>query len=163
MARNRAASVKHGKRGGITVSLTGLDELIELLGDVAPREAINIMTATIGGVARGMRDEIREGAPSDTGTLKKSVWAEKKKGDRNTVVWHVNIGGGGRKYDAWYWRFIEYGTGASAKGAHASPERPFVRPVVMKYNADMDNIIREKFGVAFTKAVQKKMKKAAMA
>jgi len=27
----------------------------------------------------------------------------------------------------------------------------------------MDNIIREKFGVAFTKAVQKKMKKAAMA
>lgn len=141
-----------------TVVIEGLDEVRELLSGVGVREGRNLMRATIRGIASRVRKGAAQRAPVASGRLKKSLKLRQKKSHPDTPTFDVLAGSGaGVKYDAFYWRFVEYGT----SGKTAQPARPFIRPTVEEVRAQLPSILRSEFGQKWEKALARKRKKAA--
>ena len=144
------------KGGGIEI--TGIKEVQEILDEVAPRHARNLMRSTIHGVAGTIAKEAKSNAPKRSGTLRKAIKAKRKKSPPDKPVSEVIVTHGGTaKNDAWYWRFIEYGTG----GKTSQPERPFIRPASDKARANLNKIIAEQFGKKLEAALRREAKKKA--
>lgn len=140
---------------GSTVSIEGLDEVREMLRDVGIREGRNIMRATIRAVAAKISKSAKGKAPADTGTMKDSIKLRPRKSHPDNPVFEVWAGSkNGAKFDAFYWRFVEYGTKSMA-------ERPFFRPAVDEIRGELPQILRDEFGKKWEKALAKKRKKAA--
>ena len=111
-----------------------------ILADLAPRQARNIMRATVHGLAIKVRDEARKGAPKQSGTLKKAIKAERRKSHPDKPMSQVWIASGkDATHDAYYWRFVEYGTVKQRA-------RPFVAPAKEKVLADREALMRAEFG-----------------
>ena len=132
--------------------ITGVEEVQKILDDIAPKHARNLMRSTIQGVASEIAKQARRNAPKDTGTLKKSIKAKRKKSPPDRPVSEVYV-----KSDAFYWRFIEYGS----KGPTAQPERPFIRPASEKIRSNFEKILTEQFGKKLEKKLAKEAKKRA--
>lgn len=140
------------------VVIDGLDEIREQLKGVGVREGRNLMRATIRGIASRVRKGARQRAPVASGTLKKSLKLRQRKSHPDKPVFEVLAGSGsGVKYDAFYWRFVEYGTG----GKTAQPAHPFIRPSVEEVRAELPGILRSEFGQKWEKALARQRKKAA--
>lgn len=141
-----------------TIQIDGLDEIREQLKDVGIREGRNLMRATIRAVAVKVQKAAIDKAPVDEGNLKRSLKVRARRSHPDAPVFEVWAGStGGAKFDAFYWRFVEYGT----SGKTAQPARPFIRPAVEEIRAQLPGILRQEFGKKWEKALARKRKKAA--
>lgn len=124
------------------LKVEGLEEVRAMLKDIAPRHARNLMRATIFGVAQEIRDHAKRAAPKDTGTLRKAIKAVRRKSHPDAPVAEVRVTHGAQaKNDAFYWRFVEYGSA----GDTPQPERPFIRPAAEKARTEFTDVVRRQF------------------
>ena len=151
-----------------TVHIEGLKELDRALQQLPERLARNGLRASVYAGAKVVRDEAKFRAPKaakslgpnqpPSGTLKRSVIMKQIRElsgqDRQTFFVTVRHGKkyrkqgkkGNHSQDAWYWRFIEFGTRKMA--AH-----PFLRPAL--------EAKRVEAAMAMKKRLQERIAKAA--
>jgi HK97 gp10 family phage protein len=136
-----------------TVEIQGLKELNKALRELPERIARNVLRASVSAGAAEIRKEVKAKAPVYTGpvsaghpppgTLKRAVYQKQARQLSSLIrqVFIVGVRTGGRKkdkkgrsLDAYYWRFVEFGTEKMAA-------RPFMRPAFeAKKNAAIEAI-----------------------
>lgn len=137
----------------MTMKVIGIEEVDKILSDIAPRHANNLMKATIHGVAGEIRDTAKKKAPKDEGTLKRAIKAKRRRSRPGKPVSEVRVEhGNDARHDAFYWRFLEYGT-----IKHEAV--PFINPSIEYVRTNMVNIIREQFGKKLEKSLARERKK----
>lgn len=123
-----------------TVKIEGLKELAAALRELPKAVAARQLRLPVAHAAADMRDDARRRAPISEeslgpgrpkpGTLRKSIVIKKVMGNAMQAIYIVAVRHGkkfrdiGKRHanlDAYYWRFIEFGT------THAAA-RPFLRP-----------------------------------
>lgn len=128
------------KNDWASTQVSGLKELNAALKQLPDNIAKNVLRGATSAGAAVIRKEARQRAPVYTGdvqgnhpppgTLKKSVYQSQRRNLSSLVkqVFHVGVRTGkglkdkaGRSVDAYYWRFVEFGTSKMAA-------RPFLRP-----------------------------------
>jgi HK97 gp10 family phage protein len=123
-----------------SVQIKGLDALAKALKELPDRVAKNGLRAAVYAGAKVIRDEAKLQALVATGTLKRAVILKQipELSTKNKQTFFVTVRQG-KKYrkqgkkgnlsqDAWYWRFVEFGTVKMSA-------RPFLRPAFdMKKN-----------------------------
>lgn len=116
-----------------SVQIKGLDALAKALKELPDRVAKNGLRAAVYAGAKVIRDEAKLQALVATGTLKRAVILKQipELSNKNKQTFFVTVRQG-KKYrkqgkkgnlsqDAWYWRFVEFGTVKMSA-------RPFLRP-----------------------------------
>ena len=116
-----------------SVQIKGLDALAKALKELPDRVAKNGLRAAVYAGAKVIRDEAKLQAPVATGTMKRAVILKQipELSSKNKQTFFVTVRQG-KKYrkqgkkgnlsqDAWYWRFVEFGTVKMSA-------RPFLRP-----------------------------------
>ena len=139
----------------MSIQIDGMEELTNILGNIAVRDARNLNRATIHTIATEIKKESRLRAPRDTGTLRKGIVAVRRR-PRNPdrPFSDVNVTGGhGAKHDAFYWRFVEYGT--VKKSA-----RPFIQPAIQDVRPRVVGIYRQNLGKKLEAMLKRKAKRA---
>lgn len=96
----------------IDTTLTGADDVRRVLEQIGPREAKNIMRATVGDMAAGIRKDARQEAPVDDGDLKRAIKVKRRRVIRGRIQADVIV-----ERKAFYWRFLEYGTSQQSENA----------------------------------------------
>jgi HK97 gp10 family phage protein len=124
----------------VTITITGIGEVERILSEIAPRHAGNLMRATVLAVAGKVRDEARQNAPVATGKLKKAIKSKRKKSPPDEPRAEVFV------QDAYYWRFVEYGTVKRRA-------QPFLLPAKEKVDAEKERILVEEFGKKLERAL----------
>jgi len=89
----------------MTVTIRGVADVNRILAEIAPREALNLMRATVQGVASDLAKRAKTDMPTDEGAMKRGTKAKRRRGRTGHVQSDVVIEG------AFYWRFLEYGQG----------------------------------------------------
>lgn len=136
---------------GITV--TGIEDVRKILEGIAPNHSRNLMRATIHGMAQECAKIAKAHAPKDKGTLKRAIIAKRKRGKPNYPISEVIVRQGGLpKFNAFYWRFVEFGT----KGRS---EHPFIRPARVWLKTNHKNILEKQFATKLEKALTRAKKK----
>ena len=111
---------------GVTVRVTGMKELAAKLQSFGPKLARNGLRAAVSAGAEVIRKDVQARAPEDTGVLRRAVYKKQIREESNNTKQTFYLGvRSGKKYqkkkqDAFYWRFLEFGTKHIAA-------RPFVR------------------------------------
>lgn len=156
-------------KNATSLTIEGTDDLFKNL-DLTKREARNLNRSTVQAVAGKVRSEARKRAPKESGTLKKAIVAKRKKSPPDTPVSEVRVEhGAGAKHDAFYWRFVEFGTGGG-KGSHGGKgmrgsitvmpnAKPFMTPAIEAIRPDIQRIYREEFGKKLEAMMRRKAKK----
>lgn len=135
------------RRVAQNIQVEGLAEVMDTIGNLLPREAINLARSTVHAIAGKVRDEIRRDAPRDTGTLRKSIVSVRRRGTPTTVQSDVVV-----KPAGFYHGFIEFGT-------VKQPARPFITPVVEATRPKIPEIYKKEFGVKLERALARKAKR----
>jgi HK97 gp10 family phage protein len=139
----------------VSVEVTGVTELLNVLEKAGPRHSRNLIRATIHGVAARITKQAKKGAPKDAGDLRKAIKTKRKKSPPTAPVSEVWVEHGKQaKSDAFYWRFVEYGTKNMS-------ERPFIRPAADDVRADFERILAEEFGLKLEKALAREARRNA--
>jgi len=148
----------------VSFEITGIKDVQKILNQVTPRHARNLASTTVQSIAMRVAKDARLRAPKsqDGGTLKKSISAKRRRTFSDQPVSDVVI-----HKDAFYWRFVEYGTGGG-KGSHLADivmpnAHPFLRPAADEVKADIVKIYTEQFGKQLEKALAREAKKRAKA
>lgn len=143
----------------MTVEITGVKEVQEILDTLAPKYARNLMRSTIHGVAGQITKDAKNKAPVKTGSLKRAIKTKRKKSppDKPTSLVMVEHGRSA-KYDAFYWRFVEYGT---LGGVNPMPARPFIGPAAEYVRLKFNTILTQEFGKKLEKTLAREAKKRA--
>lgn len=148
-------------RNAATVQVEGIDELRERLKEFGVKEGRNIMRNTIRAIASRIAKQAKQAAPVDTGDMKDSLKVRARRSTPDNPIFEVWAGSSkGAKFDAFYWRFVEYGTSAGSKGTPAQPARPFIGPAAEAVRAELPGILREEFGKKWEAAMKKTRKRA---
>ena len=134
---------------GISLELLGADDLQKTLADFAPKEARNILRATVQALAGKVRDELRKNVKQPTGQLRKSIRSVRRRGTENEIVSEVRGGS-----TAPYMLMLEFGTSKTRA-------QPFIGPTVEQMRPDLLRFYREEFGKKFTASVAKQAAKSA--
>lgn len=139
------------------IRIEGLDELQKTLAELAPREAFNLSRAAIHGVAQQVAKRAQARVPVDSGTLRKAIKAKRGNPRNNAgkpfsdvVVEH----GKDARNDAFYWRFLEYGTTTGIA------EHRFIGNAIESVRPEVPGIMREQFGKKLEALLARKAKKA---
>ena len=119
----------------VSISITGIADVNRILEAIAPREAKNLMRATVQDIASQLAADARKNSPDKTGTLDANTKAKRERGSRDRVESSVIVGG-----KAFYWRFLEYGDGPD-KVEHAM----FLK-ALQAMRPNMDRVYMEAFG-----------------
>lgn len=133
----------------MTFSISGTKEIQNILTEIAPKHANNLMRSTIHGIASTIAKDAKENAPKATGALKINLKAQRKKSPPDKPVSEVKI------KTAFYWRFVEYGTKSGVK------EHGFIRKAVDKANTNLNQILTEQFGKKLQSMLAREAKKSA--
>lgn len=88
------------------MTLRGVDDVNDLLGRIAPRQATNIMRATVHDMAGEVRKDAKANVPVDEGDLRRAIKARREQVKYGKISSTVRVGRA-----AFYWRFLEYGDG----------------------------------------------------
>lgn len=132
-----------------TVTIRGLDDVNDLLSKIGPREAKNIMRATIHGVAGQIRDDAKKAMPvGGDGVMKKATKAKRRRGEFGKIRSDVVV-----TKAAFYWRFLEYGQGPDGV------EYAMFMQSVEKFRKDMTRILIEQFGKKWEAALARAAKR----
>lgn len=96
----------------IDVRVTGIEDVNAILASIAPREAKNLMRATVQDMAKQTAEIAIGFTPDDpstmAGDLKSSIKAKRERGSSVRVESVVLVTNLKRNY---FWRFLEYGQG----------------------------------------------------
>lgn len=141
----------------MSASVIGIDELIEIMDELAPKYAANLARATMHGIAGRIAKEAKKRVPIDEGTLKKGIKAKRRRSPPERPVSDVVVESGKGKKSAFYWRFVEYGTG----GLVPQPEQPFLRPAKDLVVSNMREILDEEIKKKLVGMINREKKKAA--
>jgi HK97 gp10 family phage protein len=137
------------KRASVHIEVEGLENVLDTIGNLLPKEARNIARSTVHAIAGDIRNGIRRDAPKDTGALRKSIVSVRRRGTPTTVQSDVIA-----KEAGFYVWFQEHGTiKQSAK--------PFVNPLVESTRPKIPSLYKELFGKKLEMAMARKAKKAA--
>jgi HK97 gp10 family phage protein len=131
-----------------TVTLRGIDDVNDMLAQIAPRQAFNIMRATIQGIAGDIAKDAKRNAPEDEGDLRGAIKAKRERGSRGYLLSTVRV-----NPVAFYWRYLEYGQGPDGE-EHAM----FLR-AVESFRADMHNTFITQFGKKWEAALKRAAKR----
>ena len=143
-----------------TLSLEGIDDLNDMLTQLAPNEARNLLRTTVQGIAAVARDRISEAAPFKH--LRSGFRAVRRRGDGpGKPVSEVRA-----KPSAADWRWFEFGTEervqkTTGRRTGRIIAQPFVVPQVEILRGEMPQIYREQFGAKLEAQLARKAKKAA--
>jgi len=139
------------------VEVIGIEEIEKVLDELLPKHARNLSRSFVHGLASEVAKESKKRVPTDTGNLKKSIKAKRKRSKPETPVSEVIVTTGkNAKNDGFYWRFVEYGTG----GPVPQSERPFLRPARDYITAHMKEIADNVFTKKLAALVKREKKKA---
>jgi HK97 gp10 family phage protein len=131
------------------VTITGIADVNRILGQIAPREARNILRATLSDLAKEVASKAAENVPIDEGDLKVSIKGKRGRGKRNVLVASAGVYG-----TAWYWRFLEYGQGPDGV------EHAFFLKALQAIRPDLDRMYLETFVAKLEARLAKLRKKA---
>ena len=136
-----------GVKTGVTIS--GVADVNAILAQLAPREGINIMRATVHDIALQLAKSGKDKAPDDPSTsapdLKSSIKAKRTRGDRQRVGSDVVVAKA-----AFYWKFLEYGDGPDGV------EHAMFLKALQEMRPEMDRVYLE----AFAKKLIARLKRA---
>lgn len=107
------------------IQTRGFDHARAVLRMLPDRIQNNVLRGSVAAIAKDTSAEMQVRAPVDEGVLVENIVHERRRGRRAVVKASVMIrteGKEGSPRNAFYWRFLEYGT----RFIHAMP---FVRPV----------------------------------
>ena len=124
------------------VTITGIADVNRVLRDVAPREARNLMKATVYDLTKQLADSARDRAPSDGPplTLKPAIKPKRQRGTRDKIQAAVVVERGkSAKADGYFWRFLEFGTKTGI------PEYGFFLRTVQELRPQIDRLYLETF------------------
>lgn len=154
------------RRAKVNNQVTGIKEIRDILEDILPKEANNLLRATVDGIAGEIRKvSVKNARNRGLQTVSRAIKSKRKKSPPGKPVSQVFVEHGqGARNDAWYWHFHEFGTAprfsASGKSLGRIPERAFIRPAFQLIMKQLPKIIREQFQKKLTKriaAVKKRM------
>lgn len=114
------------------VQITGIADVNKILREIGPREAKNLMRATVQDVARQVAKTAKSHTPKREGELRKGIKPKRERGDKETVRSTVRA----RPY---YWRFLEYGDGPDRV------EHAMFGKALQEMRPDMDRVYLESF------------------
>jgi HK97 gp10 family phage protein len=89
----------------VTGSITGIADVNRMLQEIAPREARNILKATVHDIASQLAKSGKANSSKAEGKLRKGIKAKRERGSKTGVESTVRVAG------AFYWRYLEYGQG----------------------------------------------------
>ena len=153
--------------------IEGVKDIQRILEEIAPKHARALMRTTIHGVASKIAKDAKQLAPKGkTNTLRRAIKSRRRRGTPDKPVSVVYITTGNQAaHDAFYWRFVEYGTGGG-KGSHLKgfvmdDAKPFIRPALEAARANFNTILitqfknklKKKLAVEAKKTAKKKAKK----
>lgn len=120
------------------VAISGVKSIQEILEEIAPKYSRNLMRSTVHGIAGTIAKDARKNVPVDSGLAKSAIKTRRRRSRPDKPVSEVYVVRSGGK-DAFYWRFVEYGT-------QTQQERQFFRPAFERAKANLDEIMLEQFG-----------------
>lgn len=125
--------------------ITGVKDVQKILDQIAPKEAANLLRATVHGVAGEVSKKAKQNARPyrDTGTLIKAIKTKRRRARGGMPRSDVIVDKKG-----FYWRFLEYGT-------TKTPERPIFRKSKQQMEDQLDGILLTQFGKKLTKRLKK--------
>lgn len=132
-----------------TVEITGLSDVEDLLLQIGPKQATNIMRSTVHSIASMIAKDAKKDAPEDDGDLKKAIKSKRERAIYGRLLSTVRV-----DPSAFYWRFLEYGQGPDGE-EHAM----FMR-AVEKFRSDQDQIFLTQFGKKWEAALARAAKSA---
>ena len=140
----------------ISSTITGIDSVKEILEDIAPKRAANLITATIRGLATEISKEMKGSAPDQTKNLIKSIKIKRSRSDKFKPVFKVVFDSGkSAKHDGFYWRFVEHGTSNGTKATN------FVRKSRLKIESNLDFYLSRQFSKKLESAIKRELKRQA--
>lgn len=129
-----------------SMQIEGLEELKETLLEVSPREANNILRATVHGLAGRVRDVMKTRVKVDQGEVRDGIYALRRRGKQNFPVSEVRI----RNTD--HALMLEFGTSKTRP-------QPYIVPTVEGLRGQVPGMYREEFGKKFEKAMARRNKR----
>ena len=127
----------------VTMKIDGLKELADKLRAMGPDIEKKALRASVMAAAKIVRDDAKANNLDDTGTTDRALYAKyiKEESAENKATYFVGVRSGKKerkaKRDAFYWRFIEFGT--AKLSAH-----PFMRPAFEKNKMKLVEAIADK-------------------
>jgi HK97 gp10 family phage protein len=134
----------------MTFVIEGVEDIQKLLTKIAPNHARNLMRSTVYAMASTVAKEAKTNAPTLTFDLKKAIKPKRKKSHPDKPISEVIV-----EHDAFYWRFVEYGTG----GENAQQARPFIAPAVETLRQNFNSTMVREFGKKLEKKLASERKK----
>lgn len=120
--------------------VTGVADINRILGQIAPREAANLMKVTVYDITKTAAAKMVDFTPDDqatgSGDLKSSIKPKRERGSRGRIEASVIVTNIRRNY---FWRFLEYGQGPD----HV--EHAMALKSLMAMRPDIDRIYAEAF------------------
>lgn len=140
------------------VEVFGLEDIQKVLEELTPRHAANLSRAMVHGMASEVSKEAKKRVPKRTGNLRRAIKAKRRRGKPGQPVSDVIVESGETaKFDGFYWRFVEFGTG----GPVPQSEHPFLRPAKDLIQSNIPKIAEEQFTKKLAAAVKREQKKLA--
>ena len=130
------------------VTLTGVGDVNKMLNKIAPRQAKNILRATVHGVAGTIRDDAKKNMSVDTGTMKRATKAKRERVRGGIIRSTVRVA-----KSAFYWRFREYG-----QGPDGVEDAMFLK-AVEKFRSNLERVFTEQFGKKWEAALKRAAKR----
>ena len=161
---------------GVTVKVEGLKELAERLRSFGPKLARNGLRAAVSAAAQVIRKEAQDRVPVDTGLLRSEIYRKqiREQSSDTKQTYYVGVRKYKKKYantkhnirkgritqsgkslktyetqDAFYWRFLEFGTPKMAA-------RPFMRPAFESKKNEAVERMKEKLAERIKKIAGEK-------
>lgn len=133
------------------MTVRGIDDVNKLLEQIAPRQAHNIMRATVHDMAREVSKDAKANMPVDRGEMKKATKHKRERampGQPISSTVRVNP-------RAFYWRFLEYGDGPD------QVEHAFFLKSVEKLRGNLLPVFLRSFGKKWEAALARAAKRNA--
>ena len=132
------------------LEIDGVDDVSRILGEIAPKEAMNLMRSTVHGMAGEIAKKSKDYAPEDEGDLIANIKTKRRNARMGIARSDVIVG-----REAYYWRFLEYGTSKLTEVAYFLAaiehfrvrwEELFLRQFVKKYTAALKRAAKRSGG-----------------
>ena len=138
----------------IEIQVEGLDKLRRALLELPKELHKGPLRASVSAGAKVVQKQAALLAPIDEGTLKKAIYRSRSREGSSSVQEMAIVGVRyGKRFrrrglDAWYWRFIEFGT-------RKMRARPFMRPAFEQTKREQIEAIRDRLAKAIERAADK--------
>ncbi len=132
----------------IKTEIRGLDDVNNLLENIAPKNAVNIMRSTVHAMASEVTRDAKKEMPEDTGDMRELTKARRERVRFGRVASTVRV-----STSAFYWRFLEYGDGPDGV------EYGFFMRAVRKMQVNMHNRFLVIFGKKFEASLARARKR----